>query len=237
MNVTVQAEEYCTARPLDKFAKSFLTFLDDWFYVQDGIQLEIDKYLKTVKVFECTDRFWNRFLDLRETKMWTGDTGEYDNAPPRENIDGVSIPPVAVDRNTRQLYLIPREIRVDWHSNTFPMHFARRFAEYDGLIFLYHPERWDQNLTPAMLPQATRAQFDEFKAYRITHAKHRTVAHECLHLCQRIWGGKMPRWNPATDLDPVERLFDEYLGQLTLAVFDQLYLPNNGEAAADQIDL
>jgi hypothetical protein len=224
-----------TVRPLDLFAKNFLRFLDDYCYIQYDIKVQTDTYLDNVKVFNCTDRFWNWLLDLRITKMAVGDPKEYCRPTPRESIDGLSIPPVGIHRTTGQRYLIPPDRREEWHRNTFPAPLAHRFAEYTALIFLYRPERWAQQLQPKMFPQATPEQFTAAKTYTVKHAGWRACAHECLHLVQKVAGGTMPEWDPATDLDPVERLYDEYLDQVTHPVFEALYLRDQFQA--DVIDL
>ena len=224
-----------TVRPLDLFARNFLRYLDDYCYVQYEIRVETDRYLDNVKVFNCTARFWNWLLDLRTTKMAIGDPNEYCKPPPRESIDGLSIPPVGVHRTTGQRYLIPAEGREEWHRNTFPAPLAHRFAQYGALIFLYRPERWAFGFRHETLPQVTKAQFDLAKALMIQHAPYRAVAHESLHLVQKVVGGSMPEWDPATDLDPVERLYDEYLDQITHPVFQALYLRDKTQA--DIIDL
>jgi hypothetical protein len=224
-----------TVRPLDLFARNFLHYLEDYCYVQYEIRVETDRYLDNVKVFNCTDRFWHWLLDLRATKMAVGDPNEYHQTPQRDSIDGLSIPPVGIHRITGQRYFIPPDGREEWHRNTFPAPLAHRFAEYAALIFLYRPERWAQQLQPKMFPQTTPEQFTAAKTYTVKHAAYRACAHECLHLVQKVAGGTMPEWDPATDLDPVERLYEEYLDQITHPIFQALYL--HDQPQADIIDL
>lgn len=224
-----------TLRPLDLFAKNFLRFIDDYCFIEHGIRLETDKYLSNVKVFNCTDKFWNYLLDLRATKMEIGDPNEYERPPQRDSINGLSLSSIGVHRVTGQRYLIPPEGREQWHRNTFSPPLARQFAQYDALIFLHRPERWAMQLKPENAPHATRAQFQAAKAYTIQHAPYDVTAHECLHLTQKITGGTMPRWDPTKDLDPAERLYDEYLDQLTHPVFEALYLRQGTQA--DELDL
>ncbi len=237
MNETIQTERYSTARPLDQFAKDFLGFLDDWFYINDDIKTGAGKYLNRVKVFDTSDRFWAWLLETRQARMAEGSPGEYSSPPPRENIDGMSIPPVAKHRTTGQLYFVPAEAREAWHRNTYPARLAHEFAKYDALIFMHKPDRWAKALTrEKMAPAASKEDFEWAKAYTIAEAPYKACAHECLHLIQKITGGEMPQWDPASDTDPVEELFDEFLDQITLPVFKQLYVDSPGPQA-DKIDL
>jgi hypothetical protein len=235
MNETVQTERYSAARPLDQFAKHFLGFLDDWFYINDNMEIDTERYLNTVKVYDTTDRFWGWLLEARDKKMLDGSPGEYSRPQPRENIDGMSIPPVAKHRTTGQLYFIPAEAREAWHRNTYPAHLAHEFANYDALIFLHKTDRWARALTrEKMDTTASEEDFEVAKRHVIEEAPFKATAHECLHLIQHITGGEMPRWDPAGP-DPVEPLFDRFIDQLTLPVFERLYLNHNGPQA-DRID-
>jgi hypothetical protein len=86
-----------------------------------------------------------------------------------------------------------------------------------------------------MFPQTTPEQFTAAKTHTVKHASFKACAHECLHLVQKVTGGTMPEWDPATDLDPAERLYEEYLDQITHPVFEALYL--HDQPQADVIDL
>jgi hypothetical protein len=237
LNETVQTLRYCTIRPLDQFAKHFLGFLDDWFYINDNIETGAGKYLNRVKVFDTSDRFWAWLLETRETRMAEGSPGEYSSPQPRQNIDGMSIPPVAKHRTTGQLYFIPVEAREAWHRNTYPARLAHEFANYDALIFLHKTDRWARALTrEKMDTTASEEDFQAAKRHVIEEAPFKATAHECLHLLQKITGGEMPEWDPAGDADPVEPLFDQFIDQLTLPIFEHLYVKCPGPQV-DKIDL
>lgn len=237
MTETILSQRYSTARPLDLFAQQFVRFLDDYAYINYNVETNSEKYLKSIKVYNTSDRFWTWLLDTRERKMAVGDPGEYSSPPSRETIDAISIPPVAVHRTTAQRYLIPPEAREAWHRNTYPAHLAHEFAKYDALIFMHKPDRWAKALTrEKMAPAASKEDFEWAKAHTIAEAPYKACAHECLHLIQKITGGEMPQWDPASGTDPVEELFDEFLDQITLPVFEQLYV-NSPSPQADKIDL
>ena len=237
MNETILTVRYTTARSLDLFAQQFVQFLDDYAYINYDVETNCEKYLGSIKVFNTSDRFWVWLLDARERKMAVGDPCEYNSPPSRETIDAISIPPVAKHKTTGQLYLIPAEAREAWHQNTYPAHLAHEFANYDALIFLHKTDRWARALTRDKMPRATSEEdFEAAKRHVIEEAPYKATAHECLHLVQKITGGEMPQWNPANSPDPVERLFDTFVDQMTLPVFEQLYVHSLGPQA-DEIDL
>jgi hypothetical protein len=226
-----------TPRPLDQFAKHFITYATDWCYINYDIRLPVEEYLQTVKVYETTDRFWAWLLKVRKERMVDGSPSEYSCPQPQENIDGMSIPPVGKDRATGQMYYIPPEAREAWHLNMFPLNLAHEFAQYDGLVFIYKPDRWARKfLHEKMAPDTSEEVFQWAKSLTIAEAPYRVTAHECVHLLQKISGGTMPTWDPATDVDPAEQLFDQFLDEITLPAFVQLYLNRDGPLA-DKLDI
>jgi hypothetical protein len=232
----ILATRHVATRPLDRFANYFVNYLDDWFYVNSNIVTGAQSYLRNVKVYSCTDRYWAWLLQTKENKMAVGDPGEYAVLPSLRSIDAISIPPVGVHRITGQRYLIPPEARESWHKNTFPAKFAREFAKYDALIFVYKPDRWARKLAYREMLGVDKRRFELAKSYTIAEAPYRVCAHECLHLLQKITGSEMPQWNPESSSDPALVFFDAFIDQMTLPIFEQLYLRRN-EPQVDQIDL
>jgi hypothetical protein len=230
LNVSVQTGRFATARPLDQFAQQFVQFLDDNFYIQYGVKVDSKTFLQSIKVLNCSEPFWRWLLATRETKMAEGSPLEYNDSPSRSTIAGLSMSAVSKHRTTKQEFWIPREAREAWLRNIFPNPLAHELAPYDGLIFLYKPDRWATKLNRMIDPSVSTEDFELAKWLTIATAPYIVTAHECLHLVLRMVGGEMPTWNPASSPDPVDDLFFEYLSGITLPVFELLYLRNSPQA-------
>jgi hypothetical protein len=236
LTVTIQTRQFAATRPLDKFAKQFVQFLDDRFYVQYGVSADSHRYLQSIKVLDCSNRFWEWLLNARDSKMSEGSPFEYDTPQTRESITGLSMPAIGKHRTTNQHFWMPKDTRASWLSNIFPSAIAHALAPYDALIFLYRTDRWATKLTHAIDPSVRNEEFKLAKRLTVATAPYLVTAHESLHLVLRLVGGEMPTWNPSNTPDPVDDIFFEYLDQITLPTFARLYL-HYDEPQADRIDL
>jgi len=226
-------------RPLDEFAQRFLRHLDHLAYTKLGTMTDIESYVKTIKVFNCSDRFWELLLETRSKRMITGSPSEYRTNQPEENIEGLSFSAIGQHRTTGQRYWVPPEDRESWFRTIFPERFAHEFAPYDALVFLYKPDRWARKLSRERLaPTSSTEDFERAKVLTIAMAPYRVCAHECLHVVQLVIGGSMPTWNPTDPKapDPAERLFDNFTSRMTLPIFEHRFVHRDGPQM-DDIDV
>jgi hypothetical protein len=236
LNVTQETGRFAAARPLDRFAQQFTQYLVDCIFVEYGVSANSHQYLKDIKVLNCTEKFWAWLLDTKASKMIDGSPNEYDTPQSRDSISGLSLPAIGRHRTTHQLTYIPKQAREDWLSNLFPTTLAHDLAPFDALIFIYKTDRWAIQVTRAIAAEVKSKEIEYAKWLTVAAAPYSVVAHECLHLVLRLVGGTMPTWNPTCTADPVDDLYFNYLEQITLPKFVQLYL-QPPEPQADEIDL
>ena len=144
---SVTSLRYEASRPMDKFACKFFRYIADY-YAANNPHVRLDDYVKHMKVFRCTTRFWNEDLwtiyALADTPInghkvtheeWARKTGN------RINVFCIT-PALRTDRDSsgRPIYLPPEDRHLALHG--LRSETVRKLISYDALIFL-HPSNWE----------------------------------------------------------------------------------------------